>query len=86
MSGSSTMDTGLLPVVSGGTDFLRSLYNMTGLFTVGLFGAVLCLRFVSSCLEGLTGMPGTGCTGRFTTSFFKLTKVKHQLLIKDSVA
>ena len=43
-----------------------------GLFGVGLLGAALSLRLFSSGLGGFAGMAGTGCTGRFTTSFFKL--------------
>ena len=81
------MDTGRLPVVSGAFDLLRSLRSITGLFIVGLFGVLdlrlrssgvglfgveLCLRLDSSGLGGLAGIPGTCCTGRFTTSFFKL--------------
>lgn len=73
---------------SGGVDFFRSLGCITGLLIVGLFGAILNFRFPSGiteglfgvellCLDssgcgGLAGTPDTGCTGRLTTSFFKL--------------
>lgn len=75
-------------VGSSGVDFFRSLGCITGLLIVGLFGAVLNFRFPSGITEGLfgvellrldssgfgglAGIPDTGCTGRLTTSFFKL--------------
>lgn len=40
--------------------------------TEGLFGVELILRLDSSGCGGLAGTPDTGCTGRLTTSFFKL--------------